>query len=69
MKFYELMALIWVFAGLAIALTWIVLRHRRGQARMAVQTRSRAELEAQSTQLADLQTRVDRMEKQPRSSD
>ena len=69
MKFYELMALIWIFAGLAIALTWMILRHRRGQARRMLQASSRAELAAQSAQLTDLQERVDRMEKRPQAKD
>ncbi|WBB69627.1 hypothetical protein [Micromonospora sp. WMMD812] len=65
MKFYELISLIWILAGLAIALTWLILRHRRAQARTALEVRSRAE----SAQLADLQVRVDRMEKAPRTAE
>lgn len=41
MKFYELMALIWILAGLVIALTWMILRHRRGQARLERRSRTR----------------------------
>ncbi|MFC3499822.1 hypothetical protein ACFOOK_02355 [Micromonospora krabiensis] len=58
MEFYELIALIWILAGLATALTWLILGHRRAQARTALEARNGAE----STQLADLQTRVGRME-------
>ncbi|MEV0129619.1 hypothetical protein AB0H83_14325 [Dactylosporangium sp. NPDC050688] len=65
MKFYELIALIWILAGLAITLTWLILRHRRAQARAGPEVQSRAE----SAQLADLQARVDRMEQAPRTTD
>ncbi|MEU8262702.1 hypothetical protein AB0C02_19000 [Micromonospora sp. NPDC048999] len=41
MKFYELMAFIWVLAGLTIALTWMILRHRRAQARTARRPQTR----------------------------
>jgi hypothetical protein len=49
-------------AALAIALTWLILHHRRSQARMVLEARSHAASEAQSAQVANLQARVDRME-------
>lgn len=44
MKFWELMALVWGLVGLAVPLTWLILRHRREQARIALEARPRNEI-------------------------
>ncbi|GHJ47287.1 hypothetical protein Cs7R123_46290 [Catellatospora sp. TT07R-123] len=56
MKFYELIGVIWICGMVVIALTWIVLRHRREQARTA------AAAAGGSAELADLRARVARIE-------
>ncbi|WP_157756714.1 hypothetical protein [Plantactinospora sp. KBS50] len=43
MKFYQVVALIWIVAGVVTSLTWMILRHRRSQARTALRG-SRGEL-------------------------